>query len=213
MVSPKSEGALVVVDVQRDTLDGGRFEVPGTSTMLPNLSRLVDGFRKARRPIIHMVRIYKHDASNVEMSRRETVRQGSGAFLQGSDGCQIAPGLLPRDDLRLDDVTLLGGGIQHVGPEEVIIYKPRWGAFYKTPLERHLVELGVTTIVFSGANYPNCPRASIYEASERDFSIVLVEDAISGLYDLGREEMRSIGVSLMTTQAVVDAMRAPKADT
>jgi nicotinamidase-related amidase len=208
MVSPKfGWAALVVVDVQRDTLDGEPFEVPGTSAMLPNLRRLIMAFRAAGRPVVHMVRIYKPDGSNVDLSRRETIKRGRGPFLQGSDGSQIAQGLLPRDGLRLDDATLLAGGIQHIGPTEVIMYKPRWGAFFKTPLERHLRELEVTTIVFSGCNYPNCPRASIYEASERDFHITLVEDALSGFYDIGRAEMRNIGVRLMTTDAVVDAMR------
>ena len=29
--------ALVTIDVQNDTLDGGTFEVPGTSTILPRI--------------------------------------------------------------------------------------------------------------------------------------------------------------------------------
>jgi nicotinamidase-related amidase len=66
-------------------------------------------------------------------------------------------------------------------------------------LEQHLRSLGITSLAFAGCNFPNCPRTSIYEASERDFRIVLVEDAISGLYDRGREEMKNIGVVAMTT--------------
>jgi nicotinamidase-related amidase len=49
--------------------------------------------------------------------------------------------------------------------------------------------LGVNTLVFGGCNFPNCPRTSISEASERDFRLVLAEDAISGLYDRGRQEL------------------------
>src|SRR5207247_853290 len=80
---------------------------------------------------------------------------------------------------------LLAGGIQHVGPGEVIIYKPRWGAFFQTPLEAHLRALRVSTLAFCGCNFPNCPRASVYEASERDFRLLLVLDAVSGLYERG----------------------------
>ena len=82
------------------------------------------------------------------------------------------------------------------------MYKPRWGAFFQTPLEEHLLTLGVTSIAFAGCNFPNCPRASMYEASERDFRIVLVADAVSGLYDRGQEEMSGIGVILMTAEQV-----------
>jgi hypothetical protein len=62
--------------------------------------------------------------------------------------------------------------------------------------------------VFSGCNYPNCPRASIYEASERDFRLVLAREAISGLYGRGERELADIGVHLMSTAAVLDALRA-----
>ena len=60
--------------------------------------------------------------------------------------------------------------------------------------------------MFAGCNFPNCPRTSIYEASERDYRVVLVEDAVSGIYDIGRREMVNIGVSLMPTNDVVSAL-------
>jgi nicotinamidase-related amidase len=82
---------------------------------------------------------------------------------------------------------------------EWIMYKPRWGAFYNTLLEKHLRDLGVNTVVVCGCNFPNCPRTTIYEASERDFRAVLVKDSTSALYDTGLHELKSIGVSLMST--------------
>jgi len=61
-----------------------------------------------------------------------------------------------------------------------------------------LLALRVTSLAFTGCNFPNCPRTSIYEASERDFRIVLVADAVSGLYEQGRKELQDFGVMLMT---------------
>ena len=83
------------------------------------------------------------------------------------------------------------------------MYKPRWGAFYATPLEEHLRALGVDTLVFCGTNFPNCSRTSIYEASERDFRIVVAADAVSGIYDRGRAELEAIGVYLQPAGEVV----------
>jgi nicotinamidase-related amidase len=77
-----------------------------------------------------------------------------------------------------------------------VMYKPRWGAFYQTKLEQHLRDTGSDTILFVGCNFPNCPRTSIYEASERDFRIMLVSDAVSGLDDQGIKECRAIGVEV-----------------
>ena len=102
---------------------------------------------------------------------------------------------------------LLSGGIQRISSNEVIIYKSRWGAFYNTPLEDHLKKLNVSTLIFTGCNYPNCPRTSIYEASERDFRIILVTNAISGLYEQGEREMRNIGVGLFTAEELYERLR------
>jgi hypothetical protein len=76
--------------------------------------------------------------------------------------------------------------------------------FYDTDLDRHLRESGSNTLVFAGYNLPNCPRTSIYEASERDFRIVLVSDPISGRYDRGIDECRAIGVEVLGLSATLD---------
>lgn len=60
--------------------------------------------------------------------------------------------------------------------------------------------------MFAGCNYPNCPRTSIYEASERDYRVVLVEDAMSNLDGRGVSEMAGIGVALMAASEVEDAL-------
>lgn len=202
-----SNSALITIDTQRDTLDGQPFEIPGTSAILPRMRALLQAYRNAKKPIIHIVRIYKPDGANVDLCRKELVEQGATLVLAGSSGCQLAPDLLPRVGMVLDTDLLLSGGIQTLESKEVVIYKPRWGAFYNTPLEQHLRAEGISTLVFSGCNFPNCPRTSIYEASERDFRLVLAEDAISSLYDQGEREMRNIGVELLSTNEVTEAVR------
>jgi len=201
-----ARSALITIDVQRDTLDGQPLEISGTSAVLPNLAALCGGFRNARLPIVHMVRLYKADGSNAEACRLDLVRGEIPVLRPGTTGRLLAQGLLPDGAADLSDEVLLSGGLQHVSDNEVVIYKPRWGAFFGTPLETHLRTLGVTEIVFVGCNFPNCPRTSIYEASERDFEVALVEDAISGLYDRGRDEMLGIGVAVVTAADVLDAL-------
>ncbi len=195
-----AQSALLTIDVQRDTLDGQPFEIPGTSQVLPQIQRLLRFFRANSRPIVHIVRLYKADGSNVDLCRRTAVASGSPLVLAGSRGSQLAEELLPRPAILLDSERLLSGGIQELGPLESAIYKPRWGAFYQTPLEAHLRRLGVTTLVFAGCNFPNCPRASIYEASERDFRVVAIRDAISGMDVQGQSQIENIGVAVWETE-------------
>ena len=198
--------ALITIDMQNDFLKGQPCEIPGTSEILPQLRELVEAFRRARLPVIHVVRLYKSDGSNVDLCRRSSVEQGAPIVCTGTPGSELAPPLLPTRESKLDAELLLSGALQPLGPKEWAIYKPRWGAFFGTSLDQHLLSLGITSLAFAGCNFPNCPRTSIYEASERDFRIVLAEDAISGLYARGRDEIKNIGVTLLTSKELSEAI-------
>lgn len=87
------------------------------------------------------------------------------------------------------------------------MYKPRWGAFYNTPLIVHLDALGVGSVVVCGCNFPNCPRATLYEASERDLRIGLITDATSGLYARARSELQAIGTTLLEADTCARRMK------
>ena len=202
--------ALVLIDVQRDFIDisgatGDHAPMPveGTHAAITAMAKLASAFRERGLPIVHVVRLYQPDGSNVDLVRRRIVEQGARIAAPGSTGSQIAAELLPNV-IELDHELLLSGGLQQIGATEHVMYKPRWGAFYHTDLERHLRESGSDTVIFAGCNFPNCPRTSIYEASERDFRIVLVSDAVSGLYDRGVDECRAIGVDVADLSATLD---------
>lgn len=198
--------ALITIDVQHDTLEGQPFEVKGTSEMLPVLHELLQVFRHAGKPIIHIVRLYQPGGSNADLCRRSLIESGDGPFQPGTAGCELAPELLPEPDLKLDTALLLSGGIQEFTGNEVAIYKPRWGAFYKTSLDEHLKKMDITTLAFAGCNFPNCPRASIYEASERDYKTILVEDTMSFLDKRDRKEMENIGVVFSNVNELANAI-------
>lgn len=205
--------ALITIDVQNDTLDGGAIEIPGTTAILPQIRRLCQAYRRAGRPIVHVIRIYTPDGEDADRCRRASLLAGHRLLLKGSAGRRPADALLPDPAIRIDDDLLLSGGIQAIGPEEAIIFKPRWGAFYRTALETHLREKRISTLVITGCNFPNCTRASIYEASERDFRICAVADAISGITPSDVDWLDTIGVKGVTAEAVCrhlhDAIKPP----
>jgi nicotinamidase-related amidase len=198
--------ALVTIDVQRDFLSDAPFGVAGTTEILPDLRRLTVAFRAAARPIVHMVRLYPPDGREVDRVRRTLIEQGAAFLGPGTPGRRLARGLAPESAPDLDDPLLLDGRPQRLGPDEFALYKPRWGAFYRTPLAELLGEYGVDTVVFAGCNLPNCPRASLVEAHERDFRVVLVTDAVSEASEQGFREVAGLGTVLMSTADTVEAV-------
>lgn len=198
--------ALVTIDVQIDTLDGQPFEIAGTSAALPEMATLCQAFRDQGLPIVHVLRLYLPDGSNAELCRRSALAEGAQMFLAGSHGREIAADILPEAAPEPDDELLLSGSPQPIGPQEWYFYKSRWGAFYNSSLEAHLRALGVSTIVLVGCNYPNCIRATVYEASERDFRVVSVMGAISNFTENGWKELRSIGINVMDVKECIQAL-------
>jgi nicotinamidase-related amidase len=191
---------LITIDTQNDfSLKGAVYEVKGTYEVIPNMAKILNKFREKNKLIMHVVRIYKEDGSNVDICRKKKVEEGLKVAAPNSIGSELVKELKPNT-IRLDTEKLLKGEIQKIAQNEFVIYKSRWGAFYKTPLEAFLKEKGVTTLVFTGCNFPNCPRTSIYEASERDFKLVVIEDAISGIYSKGIEELKNICCELVGTE-------------
>jgi nicotinamidase-related amidase len=208
-LSPQWEAsALVVVDVQCDFLPGGAAPIDGTAEVLDTLESVVRTFREAGRPIMHVIRLYEPGGSDVDLLRRDAIETGASVVAPGTTGAEIPEQLLPGP-AALDIELLLSGGIQALSETEAIIFKPRWSAFYRTDLEQWLRKHGATTVVVAGCNLPNCPRATLFDASERDFRTVLVTDAVSGVTEERLADLERIGV-VAAEQALISRSLAPR---
>lgn len=124
----------------------------------------------------------------MDLCRRKVIEDGLNFVVPDSNGAELVREIKPMNSPRLNGDLLPSSWFQSLGDYDWVMYKPRWGAFYQTQLEEFLVERGIDTLIFTGCNFPNCPRTSMYEASERDFKVVMTADAISGVYDQGNQE-------------------------
>jgi nicotinamidase-related amidase len=198
-----ARSALITIDTQNDfTLPDAPMSIAGTKEVVPDISALLGAYRSKGRLIIHVIRLYLRDGSNVDICRRQSIEDGKQMAEPGTEGAELVAELKPDIAVKLAPDELMAGNFQKIGNNEYVMYKPRWGAFYKTALEEFLQDRGIDTLVFSGCNFPNCPRTSIYEASERDFRVVLAQDAISQLYSKDKEELKNIGVSLLSASEI-----------
>lgn len=204
-VPDRTRAALLVIDAQRDYVnsDSPVRSAECTQTLAP-LERLVHGARAADVPIFHMVRFYRPDGSNVDLCRRQSVEEGMRVLMPGSMGAELLTEIAPEPAARLDPHSLMDGHIQSLGPNEEVLYKPRWGGFYGTPLAERLAARSITTLIVCGFNFGTSGRATVLEASERDFRLVLVPEAAAGAADEAQRELCRIGVHLMAAERCLE---------
>ena len=194
--------ALLTIDLQRDFARADSpIRASGVGGNTPNIKRLIEGFREAGKPILHGVRFYRPDGSNVDLCRRGAVEEGLRVLMPGTRGAELWDCIKPSPSVRLDAESLLAGDMQQIAAQEYVFYKPRWGAFYGTALQQQLDALGVSTLVVTGCNFPTGTRASIYEASARDYRVVVGSDAVCDASDEALRELGRLGVYQMTTEA------------
>lgn len=202
-----SRAALVVIDMQSEFMDGGALPVPGTSEIVERVAALAAAFRAAGRPVAHVVRFYEPGGTDVDLPRRAAVEAGAKIAAPGSAESQI-PAAVLGEPVLLQPELLLAGDPQPLGADEAVFFKPRWSAFFRTGLESWLRERQVTTVVVAGCNLPNCPRATLFDASERDYRTVLVSDAVSQASEERLADLQAIGVNLITLSELLGNISA-----
>jgi len=100
--------ALIIIDTQNDfSLPGAVAEVSGTIKIIPNIKKIIKIFRTKNFPIIHVVRIYKNDGSNVDLCRKKIIENGKKIAVPHSFGSQIVENLLPNKKIKLNPELLL----------------------------------------------------------------------------------------------------------
>ena len=193
-----NRSALLIIDMQNDFAkpDGNAY-IDRTKDVIENVAYLADTFRRNQLPVLHIVRLYLKDGSNAELCRKEVIRQSKAMVIPGSSGAKIVQELLPKNAEMYEDKKLLTGSILQLAPFDFVAYKPRWGAFYNTCLDVWLKNRKINSLVISGCNFPNCPRTTIFEASERDYRLAIVPEAISQIYPKGIDELKGIGVNVL----------------
>jgi biuret amidohydrolase len=171
----------------------------------PVIARAAELFRELRAigvPISHVVTEYRtseeiaanpfwraiHD--DPAKARKAILRHN----LAGSKGIEIIPELYAESDL-------------------VVTGKKRYSAFYATDLEFLLRRLGVDTLILAGINTTTCVLCTAFEATNRDFRVVIASDAVDSM---DGEEMHRFALRLMaaavgwplTNQEILTALRS-----
>jgi len=200
--------ALIIVDMQNDFIhDEGlvrkssqKIGVPTSSldllrTPIPAIKQLADFFRTNRRKVIHIYTAWESDYSDVAIPLKKMIgrSQERGALVKGSWGAQIIDELTPQE-------------------HDHTVNKKAYGAFFQTPLDRILRNLGITTLVMTGIATNYCVDTTCREAVAYGYDIILVSDA-TATFDLEGHQatLKVIATGfgeVMTTKEVLTLLKS-----
>ena len=151
MIDPR-KAALIIIDMQHGFLDAdSALCVAGAAATVPTCARALSHARELGMPVIHAVRAYAADGSDVEACRHELWLTGGRPV---SRACDEGRSLAEPEALKPQ-------------PGDRVVVKPRFSAFFGTGLDVMLRRLGVSTVVLIGTTTPNCIRTTCYDALSR----------------------------------------------
>jgi nicotinamidase-related amidase len=188
----RARTALVAVDMHRGHLDPAVATLPlpaeRCGPLIKRAAALFADLRARGVPVVHVVTEYRDPAEiganpfwkavhdDPTRARRGILRHN----LAGGPGVEIIPELRDPRDL-------------------VVRGKKRYSAFRDTDLEFVLrSRLGAETVILAGVNTTTCVLCAAFEATNRDFRVVVAADAVDSMdgEDMHRFALRLVDAAL-----------------
>lgn len=148
--------ALVSVDMQNCFVESYPSSAPNGLAVLDRINRLAAACRDAGILIIHTSHVLRPDGSNVGVLD-EINPMIKGILTKGSQSAALHNKLV-------------------VDARDILLDKPRYGAFQSTDLELILRSRGIDTIIISGIATSVCCDTTAREAVARDFHVFFLSD-------------------------------------
>jgi len=178
--------AFLLIDMQNDFVSW----TPYAQSIVTDLAKVLKACRANLVQVIHVIRHYTEDGSDVELPRVENFLKRP-FVVAGTKGADIVPELAPTEG-------------------EPVIIKKRWSAFFRTGLKVLLEEKGLDTIVVGGIFTPNCVRTTVYDAISYDIKVFVLSDGTASedpdVQDANILDMVNIGVKVIQCRDFLRAM-------
>ncbi len=180
----KGKTALIVVDMQNDFVrKGAALELPDTREKIDAVNKLINESRELNIPVIFTKFI---------SGPKETLIWTWSPSIKPPTKCcwknhkRFYPDINEEREVTeiIDEIKILSN--------DYIIEKYSYGAFYNTELEDVLRSLSVDYIIICGAAMPVCINDTVSGAFERQFKVVVADDATAS-FD---EEFRNFSLKL-----------------
>ncbi len=148
--------ALILIDVQNSFFhpNGGNY-YPESTTVVPNLRRLLSWARDTERLIVHVAEQHRpelEDFENAKLPEHCIAGKFDAEFFDG-----FGPG----------------------NTSEFLLAKRRISAFFATDLDLLLREKGIARLVIAGVKANLCVRATVQDAFSLGYRCIVPRDAVN----------------------------------
>jgi ureidoacrylate peracid hydrolase len=144
---------------------GYPISAPEGPVIEERINRLAAECRDAGILVIHTSHVFRPDGSNLGVLCEINPIVKQGLLNKGSTAAALHNGLV-------------------IGPRDLFLDKPRFGAFHATDLEMILRSRGIDSVIISGIATNICCEMTAREASVRDFRVFFLSDA-TATFDIG----------------------------
>ena len=181
-----SKTALLITDMQNVFVEGSPVSAPEGLEVLDRLSRLAEFCHEVGIQVIYTAQVVRPDHTNMGILGDLVPPVQAGVIDDGSVSGDLHAGVRMREG-------------------DILLKKPRYGAFHGTDLDLILRHRGIDTLIIGGIATNVCCETTAREATERDFKVLFLSDgtATFGLPDLGfgaltAQEVQRVTCSVMS---------------
>ena len=170
-----SKTALIIIDLQNCFVEGYPISSPDAPLILQRLNRLAEICRENGIQVIHTAHVLRPDGSNIGVLAETIPAVRDGLINEGAVSAEFHKDLV-------------------IKPEDILLYKPRFGAFHGTDLELILRSKGIDTTIIGGITTNVCCETTAREGNARDFRVLFLSDGTCcfGVGDLSHEEIQKV---------------------
>jgi ureidoacrylate peracid hydrolase len=190
--------ALINVDMQRCFVEASPLASPEGLVVLARINALATACRSAGILVVHTRGWMRADGSNLGVMGELVPPFIVALYTEGSHTAQLHDGL----------------GVES---GDIVLDKPRYGAFHATDLELILRSRAIDTVIISGIATNICCETTAREAAQRDFRVIFLSDGTAtkemggvSAGDLQRATCASLGMvfaKIALTEQVISATK------
>jgi len=206
-MTPDTQDALIIIDVQNDFCPGGALEVPQGDQVVSAINQIARQFQtivltQDWHPQEHASFASSHNADPFSTT---TLTYGEQTLwpdhcIQGSDGAAFHP------DLQTNGAALVIRKGMHPGIDS-------YSAFFEndktttTGLTGYLRQLGIKRVFCAGLAFDYCVRFTAEDAIKEKFKTVVIEDACRAIdmdnsADAARASFKQMGITMLQSTAL-----------